>query len=435
MKKSVKVRVLCLIVATVMLGGAVAAAAVLGSPYEILKKALLDAVTSRNVTEESIFTMTVNGVLYEKSINHNVLGDDSSLQYYFDGNGDVNGYNYSSKNLTLTSPGSVTASGVKWLYASVKDNDYYSFYRPDGIALFEPEDRNSAQFRFLELLLDVIVGDLKNNITMTSENEIRYISGTLTESQVPELVKAGIDVLLEESVSYYGDTRDVSFDGNEYIYEQIYIEHDVKTVTVWKENVRSMASDDLESWRNGTFYDNTDKVYWGTTYINGATYLSEGPAERVDEYSVPVTRDDYPDNGDPLEIPMRSIVVDYVHGEAEIDRNGNLLYLDAGATFIATDIFGVVNVVEFKVNLRFSDIGTSNPACPVPGAEQLLTAEYMKKHFGDPRMQVYFTLNEDGSINAGSVTDSIYTRDRSDDIDDMTGTNATVDVESAGYEE
>ena len=435
MKKSVKVRLLCLIVAIVMLSGAVAAVAFLGSPYEILKKAMLDAMTYRNVTEESIRTVTVNGILIEESKTHYIIGDDSSLSYRFDENGDISGYDYSSRKLNLYDAGIFTDDGAQWHCASANVYDYDSFYRTGSFALFEPEDRNSAQLRFIELLFDVLVGDLKNNVTMTSANGIRHIRGTLTDSQVPELVKAGIDILVEQSGSYYSDISDVSFDGKEYVFERIYIEHDVKTVEVWKKNVRPMTSDELESWHNGTFYENTGKEYWDTTCINGTSYLVEGPAECVSEYRVPVTRADYPNNGDPLEVPIKSLVIDYIHGEAEIDMDGNLLYFDIVVTATATDVFGVVNVIDYKAGARFSDFGTSNPVCPIPGAEQLLTAEYIEKHFGNPRTNVYFTLNEDGSIDAGSVTTFNNALNEKYDIDGMNGSDAAAYATPVGDEE
>ena len=406
MKKSVKIRLVCLIVAAVMLGGAATVAAVMGSPYETLKKALLDAMTFRNTTEETLWTVTVNGITVETTKRHTIQGDNSSIRYNFDKYGNTDGYVYQSENLSIN-PLSFAIDGqmeynTGWYSAYIYSR--YSYYTSiSDFALFRPEQRYSAQMRFYELLVDALVGDLKNNITMTSSNGIRYVQGTLTESQVPELVKAGIDVIVEQSGNYYSDSRDISFDGNEYIFEYINIDRGVKTVLRWKQNVRPMTTEEMEAWDDGTFHQ-FDEGYWGIRYIGGETYVAVSEQELINEYKAPATRADYMNSDNPLNLPIQSLVINYVHGEAEIDLDGNLLYLEANGTVTVTNIFGDVSVVEVKGTARFSDIGTSDPVCPIPGAEQLLTADYLIERFGSNGVNVYFTLNEDGSINADSVT-------------------------------
>ena len=408
MKKSIKVRVICLIVAAVVLSGAVAAAAVMGSPYDTLKRALLDALTYRNVTEETHASILVNGVPIEESRAHNILGDDSSISYVFGTDGNITGYYYRSNGLYVYPEFISLKNGVdtQWLRADVNPYRRYNSYSGGGLAMFSREDRNSAKMRFFELLADALIGDLKNNITMTSENGIRYVQGTLTGSQVPELAKAGIDALIEQSNGrYFGDTHYVSFDGEEYVYERISIERGMKTVATWKQSVRSMTPDEQESWFNGTFFDNIqNSMFWGTTNINGNEYIVTAEDTLVDEYTVPATRTDYGYISNPLELPMKSLVIDYIHGEAEIDADGNLLYIDLSGTVTVTSIFGDANTTDLKYTARFSDIGTSNPSCPIPGAEELLTPKYMKTNFGSENISVYFTLNSDGSINASSIT-------------------------------
>ena len=414
MKKSIRVRVLCLIVATIMLSGAVAFAAVMGSPYETLKNALLDALTSRNATQEGSFTMTVNGVVVQEGKIHSIVGDDSLMNYSFDDDGNITGYYYFSKGLTISPIDQIMYDGMEygagWYSSHVSPPHIYS-YVPDGdFTLFDSDYRNSAQMRFIELLADALVGDLKNNITMTSENGIRYIRGTLTESQVPELIKAGIDMLIEQTSAYnyyYGDTRDVSFDGGEYIYEHISLRQGEKTVETMKQKTRPMTAEELEAYYDGTYYSMFSDEFWGTIYIDGVEYVALGPAECVSKYTVPVTRSDYVFSGDQddlFSIPMKSFVINYVHGEAEVDKDGNLLNIGISATATVTNIFGEVSEIDIKASIRFSDIGTSNPVCPIPGAEQLLTTDYMSERFGGYGMAIYFTLNEDGSIDADSIT-------------------------------
>ena len=203
MKKSIAVRVLCLAVASVVLTGAVAVAAVMGSPYETLKRAVLDAVTYRNVTLESSMTVTVNGEPVTEEKSHEIYGDAGSMRYYFDQNGDPNRFSYFAHGLTLQ-PGYTAEDGTQWYYANVYPRERFTFsHERSSVAMISPQDRDSSRMRFMELVADALIGDLKNNITMSSGDGVRLIRGTLTESQVPELAKVGLDMLAEQSGGYH----------------------------------------------------------------------------------------------------------------------------------------------------------------------------------------------------------------------------------------
>jgi len=406
MKKSVKIRLLSLAVAFVVLGGAVAAAAIIGSPYETLKDAMLDMVTERNATIEGNVTMSVNGVVVEESRIHSIQGDKKNLEFTHDADGNVVGFNYSSDGLTVHQLGYPTLAGQEWYSAYVYPTNEY--YRSVGaLTLFSAESRNSAEMRFIELLVDAVVGDLKNNISMTSENGIRRIQGTLTESQVPELVKAGIDVLLEQAGYHFSNSRDISFDGEEYVFEDIQLARGMKTVTVWRQQVMPLTPEEREAWDNGTFHDPYDgQKYLGVTFIDDVPYIICGERYYVDQYTAPATKADYEGfvSDDPFSVPMQSLVINYVRGVADVDSDGNLLYIDASGAVTATDIFGEVSFIEVRAEFSISNIGTSAPSCPIPGVEQLLTPEFVYSSFGSEWMNVYFKLNEDGSINEGSIT-------------------------------
>ena len=404
MKKSVIVRVFCLIVAVAVLSGAMAVAAINGSPYETLKKATLDALTHRNATVEGSMKLTVNGEPVTEEKSHYISGDDSFMSWNFDLNGNSSGYTFSSNGLSI-SPEYVSEDGTQWYFARVNPRSDYDSYWRGGLAMFSPADRESSQMRFIELLADALIGDLKNNITMSTGDGVRVITGTLTESQIPELAKAGIDMFVEQSAGgYYGSTNDISFDGREYVYEQINIRHDMKECSVWKQAVRPMTAEENQAWENGTFYDrDLGNNWYGLVTKDGITYVYTEPAALIDEYTVPAVRADF-DDRDPMEMPMAGITINYVNGEAEIDNDGNLLSLKGNATITCVDIFGDTSVIEFDADVRISDIGSSNPVCPIPGAEQLFTPDHMKTLFGNEYMNVYFTLNADGSIDESSIT-------------------------------
>jgi len=326
MRKNVMIRLLCLVVAGVVLSGAVAYAAVTGSPYETLKNAALDAITQRNVTVEACMTGTINGEVQTDDKTFYIASEDSCLQYYYDSDGEIEGYNYSTDGLSIYTS-IIGKDGKQWYSAYISPASRYPYTRNyNSMGLISPEDRNSAKMRFFEVLADVLIGDLKNNISMSSSGGVREVRATWTESQMPELVKAGLDMYIEQFNSA------------------------------------------------------------------GYRYPTENP-----------TRDDY-EGYDPLEIPMKSVAIEYVTVYAKIDADGNLLHIDFSGKCVATNIFGDSNELEVKVSANFTDIGTSNPECIIKDASKTLTAEYAKKRFGKDYITVYFTLNDDGTIDVGSVT-------------------------------
>jgi len=321
MKKSIKVRVFCLVVAVIILSGAVTAAAIMGSPYETLKKAIFDAAFYENVTVETTFTVNVNGELVNSEKTYVISGKNSDLQLYFDNDGNIERFHYFTNGLSIT-PLHWYSDGndSEWFQANVNpwNNNHTGASSFLGI-----DDQNSSYMRFLELLIDLLVGDLKNNVTMSFEDGIRTIRGTLTESQVPEIVKAAIDIMVEQSNSYWSDTLP--------------------------------------------------------------------------------TREDFVGR-DPYDAPMQDFIINYVRGEAKVDADGNLLYLEASAVMTSTNIFGDVSTIDINYMMRFSDIGTSNPECPIPDAVELLTSDNIEMLYGRDFMTVYFKLDENGAINADSVT-------------------------------
>jgi len=187
---------------------------------------------------------------------------------------------------------------------------------------------------------------------------------------------------------------------------------DTKTVTTWRLEARPLTDDDLDSadylgeLSDGTFVDRAfASRHWDIAISDdGTAHITTGYRELISEISVPATRNDFGGRNGPFDIPMRSLSINFIRGDAQIDASGNLLFIDMNSTVTITNIFGDVQVVELAATARFSDHGTSNPASPIHGAEQVLTPENMLSRFGSERMQVYFSLNDDGSIDEGSIT-------------------------------
>ena len=404
MKRNISIRVICLIIATVILSGAVAYAAVLGSPYETLKNAVFDAAALTNATAETNITISVGGETLSIDNTYTQFNETSSLYNNYDENGETTGYVFSAEDSISLYPSIITNDGSQW-YSVSRTQGYYSSYGYSRSILggLGVRDRDSAQMRFYELLLDALVGDLKNNISMTADNGVRTIRGTLTENQVPELARAGLDMLVEQTGRYYF-MRDISFDGSEYIYENNFISAGTKRVETYKQMVRLLTPEENQEMIDGTFYSSMGPNFHGFTLIDGINYLSIGERIVLDEYSVPATRSDFENVNNIMEIPMTSATLNYVHGEAEVDSNGNLSYINVSATIAVINIFGDAYDIDIEGCLLFTDIGSTNPECPIPGALQTFTRDFFIDSFGNEYVSVYFKQNPDGSIDMSSIT-------------------------------
>lgn len=322
MRKNIKVRVMCLVVAGIMLTSSLAFAAVIGSPYETLKNAIFDAMFYDNVTIEGQVSVVFNGEVLESERIHMVVGDTGTIEYYYlDGSPD-GGFSYSGDGIRI-GRSYISDDGTQWYNAWVS-NSYSSGPLSMGMfGLMSREERSTARFRFMEILLDLAVGDLKNNMTMSTNDGIRSVSGTVTHNQLPELVRVGLDVLIEEN----------------------------------------------QRWYDGDFGSRADFHH-------------------------------------PMHIPIRNLTFNRIHGNSDIDADGNLLYLSGNVDVTIENVFGDINAIEFIFEVNFSDIGTSHVQNPIPDAAELLTPEFMERRFGTTghSINVYFTLNDDGSINEESLT-------------------------------
>ena len=405
MKTKFSIRVICLIVALVVLGGTAAYAAVTGSPYETLKKAVLQAAAYTNVTIETEAVLKVNGVVEEIDRTFVIIGNNATLNVSYDKDGNESGYSYVTNGLSINGGSSfLSDDDLQWTYAYVSPT--YQNYSARSYFGITADDLNTAQMRFFELAIDALVGDLKNNVTMSSENGIRTIQGTLTGSQLPPLANAAIDMFVEQSGRHYWDHNQIGFDGSYYVYENISITQGEKTVTRWREPARLMTAEEEQALFDDTLWkEYPELMHWGYRQFenDGPYYVMEGGSEIVSETKSPATRADYADR-DLFDVPMSDISLNYIRGEAQIDGNGNLLYAKISGAATLTNIFGDVQEIEIDGFIRFTDIGTSNPVNPIPGAERLLTSENMDSLFNSQHVGVYFLLNDDGTIDESTMT-------------------------------
>ena len=200
MKKRISTRVICLLVALALLTGALMVSAINGSPYEALKNAALDALFFENVTIEMEAVLRVDGEVYEQTQMRYEIGDDRTLTFEVDGDQPLH-ISYETPYFRLNTS-VVTEDGIQW-YAIRRQNNIHR-RNSIGYDMFGAAGgRNSNQLRLVEVLVDLFVGDLKNNFVISSYgNDMRRVTGAVTESQLPEIIRVLIDLGIEESTSW-----------------------------------------------------------------------------------------------------------------------------------------------------------------------------------------------------------------------------------------
>jgi len=203
MKKRISTRVACLLIAAVMLMGALTVSAINGSPYENLKAAVINALFYENYTLESEFTVHIDGQLYERSWSRAYQGNHSRFDIRDER------LSYSSYNMSINPQ--FTNCDTQWYRANYRPFQVWGMQSPSqsiGDDIFGASGRNSNYLRLAEMVVDLFVGDLKNNLTMNSQGGgIRRVSGAITESQLPEIVRLIIDIMTDEQQRWVNPNR------------------------------------------------------------------------------------------------------------------------------------------------------------------------------------------------------------------------------------
>ncbi|MCL2576787.1 MAG: hypothetical protein FWE27_01885 [Defluviitaleaceae bacterium] len=261
MKRKLSTRVTCLVVACVVLASAITVSAVNGSPYEQLKNAVFDALFFENYTMEGEFTIRVNGEITDREkafisqgntarLNINSSWSNTamssfnattggSLEYtappsFQTTTGDSLNYTTTGGSLAMNTSGeyrtkfmdfytdrlSVSANrwdlnaGQQWYSVEVYENmddTYWDRSRSNSNRLIDDmfygrdTERDSNSVRLMELVLDLVVGDLKHIVSMTTRDGSRYISGEITGNQFPEIIRLLVDMSVEDRYMYITD--------------------------------------------------------------------------------------------------------------------------------------------------------------------------------------------------------------------------------------
>ena len=197
MKRKFSTRLMCFIISGVLLSGALTVAALNGSPYETLKNAIFNAFTYDSFVLEGEFRLAFDDVVLDSDNIHIIVSGNNHMELQSD---DFLSLTYDSLMINRSYRAN---DGTQWYSARV--DRWGSRHNSSAWPTITQEDRDSARFRFAELFIDILVGDLKNNMYMTTSDGMRRISGAITHNQLPELIRVGIEMMLEAENRWWDD--------------------------------------------------------------------------------------------------------------------------------------------------------------------------------------------------------------------------------------
>lgn len=211
MKNKKQIAVISAIVGTCVLSTAAFASYQTANGYDSLKESIKN---TRNLTN---CTFKGNAVV---SVDDKQLGS-YDMTYMFDG---VKHMTHSMTSSSFTGEDNYSTDDYKYdgkyylrctnedgspYYISFENYDYASTDKPTTLwfDVYGIDDSDSATadkvIRFMELASDTVVGDLKNNFVCSDDNdEYTSYSVNLDSVQIPEIVNAGLSLMLSTYPTY-----------------------------------------------------------------------------------------------------------------------------------------------------------------------------------------------------------------------------------------
>ncbi|MDL2273940.1 hypothetical protein LJC34_05315 [Oscillospiraceae bacterium OttesenSCG-928-G22] len=340
--------VVCLIVGLVILTTAAFANYDNANGYTAYKNAVKDLMYAQNFSATMSANLSFNG--------RTLVGE--RLELLYDYSGAVSEY-----TATLGEDGPLTehwiANGSSYTRFADRSSDgrevwniHKSYSKGQLSGLYDDaHDRETADkvIRFVELLADTFVGDLKNNFVLVSnEGGNRTYQINLQGNQIPELVNAGISMIYSSMVT---DASASSRGGYVTVSETYAMTDDEK-------------SDELGELIDEAYEKLEENGYVGVYVITG-----DG---RLKYYE---TEEDYIEAEQPerslsadLETALMSLgdepKVEKASCYLTLDSEGRLIYNRLSGTLSGTDASGEVNSVDLTIEGTISEYGTTKIAPP-----------------------------------------------------------------------
>ncbi len=381
--------ILCLVLGAVLLTTAAAANFGNANGYSAYKKSLLNMLEADNYSAELDVELTHNGQLLAKV----------ESAYKVNAGGEVTSYSTERElnNMNSGAESNVSYDTQNWVVKNSDSSanrkfDYITYNRRNlgdwnihntnnsGIATQINNEISDKMIRFVEVLTDTLVGDLKNNFVMVSEsNGEKSYQIVLRGNQLPEIVTAGFSLL-------YGSVQD-SRNTNSFV------EYD-----------RSLSQEDVEKYSEEAWNFLRDKEYVGVVYLdaNGEIIYFENSSDFYEsEYFVTDVA-----SANSLFYSMESEpVIDIAKMFLTLDSEGRLLSNTLEGTITGTGRDGSEQSITLKIDINLSDYGTTvidMPAIPANETvhdytggtpendyEYIITKDGVSKKYTDKALEKY----------------------------------------------
>ena len=360
----------CMLVGLMVLTTSVYANYDNASGYRKYKSALKNLLLETdNVTLDADVEIYLDGKLITKSENGVKIGDNGESSYsketYMDG--DI--YEYRQYR-----------DGKKHYSYNVQDNTYYSYDSTytgiDGNFLGIDMDENTNQklVKFLEVAADMVVGDLKNNVVLTGEddNTLEY-QVNVSKNQMPEIINAGLSLLFSSMNEYSYGGEGVVYDDYSNAFSAFSNEEYGKDLS---ENVYSETTgeflpevagyDTEEAYWDA--YDDASEAFWDKyEQIYSDDYDSTGVllVKADGSYEYYKTYDEYIDstgNYDDSDIYMMFGDDPYIENAkmtAKMSKSGELLENTLEVTLAGFDKNGEKHTATFSGVINAKDYGST----------------------------------------------------------------------------
>lgn len=397
-------RPVCLSLALVILAASMTVAALNGSPYDTLKDTAFNMLSVKNATISYDASISVNGVEHESAYGVTAFSENASSTY--GGNADspidsASQANYQSKKYSLY-PAS-TRDGVATQYRLYYNNEDMNV--SDDFSLFSglsEYSRSDMYVRLGELALDLVVGDLKNNIAVSGYDDVKTMSMALTAQQIPELYNALLTVILAENSSYSGNRNEYNESAMEMTETRYDTKAMTKTVTVYPYAIQYYEPETGEELDANDSRANQAYSWSRVDWEHPITAKSK---------TTPLTAADFAGT-DAIDQPFKDGVIDYAGFTVRVDKNDVLVDGRADIRVNLTTLFGETVVIEMTMNMACENVGTTDPQPPVAGIEEIFTQEFVdafraelpeneKAYYGSTSF--LFSLNDDGTIDQSSI--------------------------------
>lgn len=320
-----------------------------GSGYSLGKDAVKKIVLSeKNYTVEYEGKMTYNGQIVNstkflrkddgKSSSQKTenLDNDNPISY-------SENYNTPEEDISAF----YMENEVPKYFVNKKDPNSQNYPSRNMFNISPNDESTQQQIRFVELLGDTLVGDLKNVFVSEDLGDKKQITISLTTPQIPELYNAGLSAVAGLTSANFNDS-DYKLDEATGIgtYTEKKIEGDEVVVNVYEQN---------------------DSKYEERKLVS----TTREPLSSLNDYKFPIVKG--------------NAYVNSVDGTLNVDEEGRPLEFNGTIAVMCEDLRGFDGVLEIQLSGAFSDYGITTPDTVVLTDENTQAPPVEKYRYEDLR--------------------------------------------------